>query len=122
MKSARFLANAFCVVAVLALGACKADVKTDSKGTDSVGVSTSPAVKDAAKEVGGEGIQAKVEAALVAAPGFAGVEVQSTEPGVIVLNGTVPTENDKAQAQMIASNIDGVKTVTNNITVSAAAK
>jgi hypothetical protein len=117
MKSAQYLLGAFCIAGVLTLGACKADVKPAAKGGDSVSVETAPAVKDAAKEVGGEGIQAKVEAALVAAPGYGGVEVSSTEPGVIVLNGTVKTEDEKAKAQMIASNIDGVKTVTNNLTV-----
>lgn len=117
MKSAQFLLGAFCIAGVLTLGACKADVKPDGKGGDSLAVETAPAVKDAGKEIGGEGIQVKVEAALTAAPGFSGVDVTSTEPGVVVLNGTVKSEDEKAKAQMIASNIDGVKTVTNNLTV-----
>jgi osmotically-inducible protein OsmY len=113
MKSAQYLLGAFCIAGVLTLGACKADVKTEATtGKDSTGmtVETAPAVKE-------ETIQAKVSAALVAAPGFGGVDVTSTEPGVIVLNGTVKTEDEKAKAQMIASNVEGVKTVTNNLTV-----
>ena len=120
MKSARILMGAFCIAGALTLGACKADVKTESDGGDSLSVTTAPAVKDAAKEAGGEGIQVKVESALVAAPGFSTVEVTSTTTGVIVLSGTVPTEDDKARAQMIASNVEGVTSVTNNLTVTPA--
>lgn len=114
MKSARFLMGAFCIAGALTLGACNADVKTEADGDDSLAITPAPG---AANEVSGEMIQGKVSAALVAAPGFGGVDVTSTTPGVIVLNGTVPTEDDKGKAQMIAQNVEGVTSVTNNLTV-----
>lgn len=117
MKSARFLIGAFCIAGVLTLGGCKAEVKTDAKtGEDTAAVTVDPAVKD---DVAGEAIQAKVSAALVAAAGFENVDVESSTQGVIVLNGTVASEDEKGKAEMIAKNIEGVTTVTNNLTVAA---
>jgi hyperosmotically inducible periplasmic protein len=40
-----------------------------------------------------------------------------TNAGVVTLTGTVPTETEKGKAEQLAKNTDGVKSVTNKITV-----
>ena len=42
-----------------------------------------------------------------------------TKGGVVRLAGTVPTEADKAEAERLARATDGVKDVTNDLTVSS---
>ena len=64
------------------------------------------------------GITTKVKAKLTAerAKNLVSVHVDTTD-GVVHLQGTVPTEADKAEAERLARATDGVKDVQNNLTV-----
>jgi hyperosmotically inducible protein len=75
------------------------------------------AVSNAGQEVKDESIEKMVEAALIAKRGFEDVTVESAPDGVIILNGTVKSDAEKADAQATAAKTAGVKKVTNNLTI-----
>lgn len=116
MKSMRFLSIALCAFSLVAFSACDNDVEVetdDHRDTTTAGST----VNGAGQEVKTESVETMVETALLAKPGFGEVDVESQGDGVIVLNGTVATENEKAQAQVTAQNTAGVKSVVNNLTI-----
>lgn len=117
MNIIRIFSIALCAASLLTIQACKkeVEVKTDSNGTTTVTDSTK--ATGVGQEIKDETVEKKVEAALIAEPGFGDVDVSSAPDGMIILTGTVPTENEKARAQVIAQNVGGVKGVTNNITL-----
>ena len=119
MQVTRILSIALCAFGLLTIQACKKDADVHN-GVDTTmnatGNRIDSAASSAGREVASESIEKKVESKLVLEPGFAGVHVESTPEGMIILTGTA-TENEKARAQVIAQNTDGVKGVTNNITV-----
>jgi hypothetical protein len=117
----------------LAFGACsgEADVDVDN---DSAGVDADVDVNDTVGTIDtaggpdvnvdsaqgatdGEGIEKLVEAKLIASPGFSGVTVESEGEGVIVLNGTVASADEKARAETVTKEVAGVTSVKNNLTV-----
>ena len=127
MKSIRLAAMLFAMAGALMIGACNGDADVDvENGADTV--ATTPdthqtnngTTTGVGQEMSDEGVEKLVEAALIAKPGFESVTVESKPDGVIILTGTVPTENEKAQAKVIAENVAGVKSVENNVTVAAA--
>ncbi|TMQ19516.1 MAG: BON domain-containing protein [Candidatus Rokuibacteriota bacterium] len=65
------------------------------------------------------GITTKVKAKLTAerAKNLVSVHVDTTD-GVVHLQGTVPTEADKAEAERLARSTNGVREVTNDLQVS----
>ena len=118
MRSIRFLSIALCAFGLVAFSACNNDVEVKEDGTTTVDTTTAgSAVNSAGQEVKTESVETMVETALLAKPGFGEVDVESQGDGVIVLNGTVATENEKAQAQVTAENTTGVKQVINNLTI-----
>ncbi len=76
------------------------------------------AADDAMQEMGDEAVEKLVEAKLVTEDGFGGVTVESKPDGVIILTGTVATEDMKMKAQTITENVDGVESVENELVVS----
>lgn len=118
MKSMRFLSIALCAISLVTFSACGSDteVEVETEGNRDT-TSAGSAVGGATQEVKTESVETMVETALLAKPGFGEVDVQSQGDGVIVLNGTVATENEKAQAQVTAENTTGVKQVINNLTI-----
>lgn len=110
----------------LALSACTGDadvdMDNDTAGVDA-NVDMAPDTTDIAGSgsdtatLDGEGIEKLVEAKLIAAPGYGDVDVESGGEGVIILNGTVATDAEKTEAERLAREVDGVMTVTNNITL-----
>ena len=121
----RFLAPmALALTLVAGAGDADVDVDNDSVGVDAdvdvapdtVGTNTGM-VDTTAVTVDGEGIEKLVEAKLIAAPGYGDVDVESGGEGVIILNGTVATDAEKTEAERLAREVDGVTTVTNNITL-----
>ncbi len=64
------------------------------------------------------GITASVKTQLIAdkVSNLAGVDVDTTQ-GTVVLNGSVETMAQKARAQQIAQQVEGVKGVVNNLQV-----
>lgn len=116
MNSLRLFSIALCAFGMVALTGCgnDADVNVETRDTTTtVGEATS----NAGQEVKTESIEKVVETALIAKPGFENVKVESQGDGVIVLNGSVVSENQKAQAQVTAENTSGVKQVINNLTI-----
>ena len=122
MKLVRILSIALCSFGLVAIQACKkeVEVKTDAAGDTVKTTTVAPdsTVTGAGQEIKSESIEKVVEGKLMAEPGFSGVHVESTPDSKIILTGTAASENEKARAQVIAENTDGVKGVTNNITVS----
>jgi len=121
MNSLWKLTAVLSICTAVSLSACKSDVEVethkDTTGTASDTGTVGGAIDNAGQEVKDESLEKMVEAALTAKPGFGGVTVESQPDGVIILNGTVASENEKAQAQVVAENTSGVKKVTNNLTV-----
>ncbi len=120
MQVTRILSIALCAFGLITIQACKkdADVRTGADTTMSTtGNRIDSAASSAGSEVKSESIEKVVEGKLQLEPGFSGVDVESTPEGMIILTGTAASENEKARAQVIAQNTDGVKGVTNNITV-----
>lgn len=99
IHGAKFLAAA--VVAVMLMASCQATTgRTAGRNVD-----------DAA-------LTASVNAALVAdkPSNFTRIDVDTTS-GVVSLNGTVETAEQKARAEQLAGRVNGVKRVVNNLQV-----
>lgn len=63
-------------------------------------------------------VTAKVKSALLADSNTHGLKIDvDTRKGAVQLNGFVASDAEKSHAQHLASNIDGVKSVENNLTV-----
>jgi len=92
------------VVLTLALGPALVASAADTLGTklDDTGITTKVKTKLTADKV----------------KNLVKVHVE-TKDGVVHLAGTVPTEADKAEAERLARGTDGVKGVTNDLTVSS---
>lgn len=121
-------------VAVLSLGACSGNAEVDTNADSTAGdttvvvvpidtivtpdtASVDMSLDTAAMGAATEGIEKLVEAQLMVAPGYSNVQVESSGDGVIILNGTVATEEEKVSAEAEAKKVVGVKSVTNNLTV-----
>jgi hyperosmotically inducible periplasmic protein len=66
-------------------------------------------------------VTAKVKTALIAEPGLKGLAIDvDTTQNVVTLSGSVATETAKQEAERVARGIEGVKDVTNNLSVKAA--
>ena len=100
--------------------AADADDANDTVGSNVNADSAGNAVGNAAGEASAEGIEKLVETHLALSPGFSGVQVESEGSGVIVLNGTVASAEEKTRAETEAKTVAGVTSVKNNLTVQAA--
>ena len=85
----------------------KADAKTEP---------TKGAAGASAAEKANAGLAAKVKAALADSPALKtlGIDVTAAD-GAIILFGTVDTRANRDKAEKIASGVEGVKSVTNNL-------
>jgi hyperosmotically inducible protein len=75
--------------------------------------------RTAGRNVDDAAVTASVNAALVAdkPSNFTRIDVDTTN-GVVALNGTVETPEQRARAEQLASRVNGVKRVINNLQVS----
>ena len=75
--------------------------------------------RTAGRNVDDAALTASVNAALVAdkPSNFTRIDVDTTN-GVVALNGTVETPEQRARAEQLASRVNGVKRVMNNLQVS----
>jgi len=75
--------------------------------------------RTAGRNVDDAALTASVNAALVAdkPSNFTRIDVDTTN-GVVALNGTVETPEQRARAEQLASRVNGVKKVINNLQVS----
>lgn len=98
------------LVALLALGSGFASFTAGCTGT-ATRESTGEYVDDA-------GITARVKAAFVRDPAVKAIDVKvETFKGTVQLSGFVDSQEQKIRAEQIARTIQGVQTVTNNISV-----
>ena len=76
--------------------------------------------RSAGRNVDDAALTASVNAALVAdkPSNFTRIDVDTTN-GVVALNGTVETAEQRARAEQLARRVDGVKRVQNNLQVAA---
>lgn len=74
--------------------------------------------RTAGRNVDDAALTASVNAALVSdkPANFTRIDVDTTN-GVVALNGTVPTAEQRARAEELARRVDGVKRVVNNLQV-----
>jgi hyperosmotically inducible periplasmic protein len=67
------------------------------------------------------GISAKIKGKLAADPETSAIKIGvDTTNRVVTLSGVVPTEREKAKAEQIARNTEGVSQVVNNVTINPA--
>ena len=76
-----------------------------------------PSVGDsAAVSMGDTALTAKVKAALIAEPGLKSMPIDvSTKQSVVTLSGAVASPVEKAKALQVAENVEGVKSVVDNL-------
>ncbi len=89
---------------------------TSQGATPDTGTGAGQYVDDAA-------VTAKVKAAVMASSKLKGTGISvETEQGVVKLTGTVDTEAQKTEAARLAKQVEGVRSVENNLTVSKATR
>jgi hyperosmotically inducible periplasmic protein len=94
----------------------KVDRATDkiASSTERAAAKTGAAVEDAT-------ITTKVKSAVLAEPGLKTLQIGvDTKEGVVTLSGTVDTPVLKDRAMQIAQQVDGVKSVVDNLAIKAA--
>ena len=81
----------------------------------------SSALDSAGTVMADSAITAEIKAKYIAEADLAALEIDvDTQEGAVTLTGTVPTEPAKSLAEEIASNVDGVTSVENDLAVEAA--
>jgi hyperosmotically inducible periplasmic protein len=66
--------------------------------------------------MGDTALTAKVKAALIAEPGLKSMPIDvSTKQSVVTLSGAVASPVEKAKALQVAENVEGVKSVVDNL-------
>ena len=89
-----------------------------NRSMDKVASATDQATTKAAKAVDDASITAKVKTAVLAEPGLKTLQIGvDTMNGVVTLSGIVDTPELKDRATTIAHNVDGVRTVIDNLAV-----
>lgn len=82
------------------------------------GCSATATSKSTGEMIDDAAITAKVKAAFAQDPGVKAIDVKvDTFKGTVQLNGFVDTPDEKARAEQVARNIQGVTNVQNNISV-----
>ena len=94
------------------------NVDPNSIGATNVGQKIDEAKRQASKTVADDVILGKIKSKLLVA-GLSGIEVDVSD-GEVVLKGKVKSNDEKTEAQAIAKNTDGVKSVKNELNVGAA--
>ena len=92
----------------------KAEKKVD-QASDAAGKKLS----EAGKSMEDAALTAKVKSALIAEPGLKALSINvDTADGVITLNGTANSPENRDKAVQVAQNVPGVKSVRDNLVVS----
>jgi hyperosmotically inducible protein len=117
-------------VAVILLAGCKDDInsKQMSQAQKDEAPATQQATEDSKKTADGTtvavsdaAITAKVKAAIFLEPALKSLNITvDTTGGIVTLSGTIDTPEKQERALQIAQNVDGVKTVNNQLSVKSA--
>src|SRR5262249_11010541 len=94
------------------------NVDPNSIGATNVGQKIDEAKKEASKTAADDVILAKIKSKLLVA-GLSSIDVNVND-GQVVLKGKVKSSDDKTEAEAIAKNTDGVKSVKSELNVGAA--
>ena len=116
------------ILAVTHLGGCDRSPEDRSKGGTGPPVTSAPQSEPAARPsspmagrtIEDTSITTKVRAALIADKGIKSTDIDvDTEQGTVTLTGRVPDAAQVERAAQVARGVEGVKTVTNKLTVGA---
>lgn len=112
--------------AVLATG-CGQRNSTETTGqkidrtADKVAAATERAADKAGMAVDDATITTKVKSAVLAEPGLKSLQIGvDTKDGVVTLSGTVDTPDMKSRAEQIAQQVNGVRSVVDNLAIKSA--
>jgi len=88
------------------------------QAAQNTGNAISNAAANTGQAISDTAITAKVQAAIVAKPGLKIMQIDvNTTHGVVTLTGTVDSQQNSDRAAAIAGNVEGVKSVNNQLTV-----
>lgn len=95
--------------------------KAASTAAGSAAAGTEKAVESAGRAIDDAGVTAKVKSAMLADDQVKGLSINvDTRGGTVTLTGSAQTAAEKQRAEQLATGVEGVRTVQNNITVAAA--
>jgi len=126
MKKYRTVTVVFLMLSAIGLTACgkqgSGPAETVGKNVDQAAQTAGNAVDKAATNTGqalsDTAITSKVKAAILAEPGLKVLQVNvETTNGMVTLTGTVNSQRNSDKAVAIAGNVEGVKGVSNRLTV-----
>jgi osmotically-inducible protein OsmY len=111
------------IVAVLALGLGACDQKPSPERSADPAVRQLEGGKErksgqVGKAIDDAAVTTKVKSVLITAPGLKSADIDvETDNGVVTLQGTTDTAEHRQKAAQLASNVDGVRAVKNQIVV-----
>lgn len=112
---------------VVALAACsptdRQEARKDaSQAANSAAASTEKAAERTGQAIDDAGITAKVKSSLLADDQVKGLSINvDTSGGAVTLTGSAQTATEKQRAEQLATGVEGVRSVQNNITVAQGA-
>lgn len=89
-----------------------------AQSADQAKEATGDATAEAGKTLDDAAVTAKVKSALVAEPGLKSLTINvDTTAGIVTLRGTADSPESRVKAEQLAMNVEGVRSVTNEIVV-----
>ena len=126
---AKFRPVALAVIAIasaLAFAGCDQHPSAESAGrkidsaTDKMAAKTESAAARVSEATDDAAITAKVKAALLAEPGLKSLSISvDTKDSTVTLRGDVASSADRDRAKQVASNVAGVRSVVDELTIKA---
>jgi predicted small secreted protein len=121
-KRTAVLAALVAAVALTSAGCNRTSTETAGqkvdRATDKMAATTERATKETAVVIDDAAITTKVKSAVLAEPGLKSLQINvDTKDAVVTLSGTVDTPALKDRAVQIAQSVQGVKSVTDNLSV-----
>ena len=97
-------------------GRDKPDAAPPAPAVQTLPAETPPIAEQAGALLDDVSVTAKVKSALIAEPGLSGLAIDvDTAQNVVTLNGSVSSDDLRAQAERVARGVEGVKDVRNNL-------
>jgi len=116
-----WVAYAMPVIAATAFVACSPSERQEvssnaSQAAQTVRSEASRAMENTEKVVDDAALTAKVKSTLLADSQVKGTQIDvDSNNGVVTLHGSVATASEKARAEQLAQNVEGVRSVRNNL-------
>ena len=91
---------------------------TAERKLENAGNAISENTREAGKAIEDAALTAKVKSALIAEPNLKALSINvDTTGGVVTLKGTADSQQNRSKAEQVASNVEGVRTVRNELLV-----